>query len=391
MALLTTFAHDQTIVKSLTTFFTKVEKVDDYTVKLYTDGVYATVPYALSNTACFIVPSELLASGHDFGNNPIGSGPYKLVKWNKGENLLLTANENYYGNAPAIKNVNWKIIAEGTSRTLALESGEADFIIDVATLDINRIKDNSKFALDISNGSMFTYLLLQRAKEPFNDINFRKFLAAAINRDDVVSVAVDGYGTGLNACINVNIDGSTDENATTYNPDKAKEYLAAWGGDPASVNFELLATNDIRRRVAENIQNSLKMYGINCTVSNVESATGSSLARAGDFEAMVFAYTTDDFATYAKNLYYVSDSAAAANKWRMDGDDSLNPLLDEIFATTDTAKRKTLITEFTAKLNEKQPVVPLYCNRNLIAYDKGLSGVEVSPRGYFYVENFSWN
>ena len=387
-----TFAHDQTVVKSLTGFYTKVEAEGDYTVKLYTDGVYATVPQSLADKSCFILPSELIANGHDFSNDPIGSGPYKLVKWNKGENIVLTINENYYDkdNFPQIQNIDWKIMAEGTSRTLALEAGDVDLVISVASLDIPRLEADDRFNVSITNGSMFTYVLLNATKEPFNDLNFRKFLAAAFNREDAISIALDGYATPINSCININIRGSTDENATTYDPAKAQEYLKAWGGDPSKVDFEILVTNDVRRRIAESLQNTLKEYGINCRVSNTESATLSSLARSGEYEAAVFAYTTDDFATYAKNLYYVSDSAHAGNKFRMNGDDSLNPLVDQINSTTDPATREALIKDFTSQLNAKQPVVPVYCSQTLIAYDKSLGGLSVDSRGFFRAEKLFW-
>lgn len=384
------FAHERPAVSGLTSFYTKAEAVDTLTVKLYTDGVYATVPESLTHKCCAILPSELIAAGHDFNNEPVGCGPYKLVKWNKGENILLVANEDYYATVPAIKNINWRFIAEGTSRTLSLQAGEVDFVVSVDSLDIARLQADDSFTVSITNGSMFTYFLLNGGKEPFNDINFRKFLACAICREDVVEVALNGFGTPLVGCINVNINGSTAEGAEDYDPDKAAEYLAAWGGDPSSVNFEILVSNDVRRRIAEVIQSELLEFDVNCTITTTESATCSSLAKTGEYDAMVFAYTTNDFATYAKNLYYVSDAAHAGNKFRMSNDDSLNPVIDQINVTTDPAARTALITEFVKALNAKQPVVPIYCSQVLLAYDKDLQGVSVDSQGYFRVENFSW-
>ena len=384
------FAHEETAVKALTGFYTKVEKVDDYTVKLYTDGVFATVPKALADKACYILPSELIANGHDFGSNPIGSGPYKFVKWNKGDSIQLVANEYYYDGVPNIKNVNWRFIAEGTSRTVALESGEVDYVMDVASMDIPRLESDGRFTVSINNGSMFSYFLMNCTKEPFNDLNFRKFMAAAINREDALAVAMDGYGTPIVTCININIDGSSDKNGQGYDPEAAKKYLEAWGGDPTKIKFKMICSSDERRRFTEVIQSNLLEYGIQTDIEMAESATCSSLARSGDYDAFVFAYTTDDFATYAKNLYYVSDEAHAGNKFRMNYDDSLNAMIDEINSITNDAARAAKITEFTELLNAKQPVVPLYCSQVLTAYDKNLKGVSIDHMGYFRVEKFSW-
>lgn len=384
------FAHERPAVSGLTGFYTKAEAVDAKTVKLYTNGVYATTPASLAHKCCAVLPSELIAAGHDFNNEPVGCGPYKLVKWNKGENILFEANENYYGGAPAIKNINWRFIAEGSSRTLSLQAGEVDFVVSVDSLDIARLQADDKYNVSITNGSMFTYFLLNGGKAPFNDVNFRKFLACAINREDVIEVALNGFGTPLVGCINVNIAGTTAENAEDYDEEKAAAYIAAWGGDPESVNFEILVSNDVRRRIAEVIQGELLEYGVNCTITTTESATCSSLAKSGEYDAMIFAYTTNDFATYAKNLYYVSDEAHAGNKFRMSYDDSLNALIDEINITTDENERAVKITDFVKQLNAKQPVVPIYCSQVLLAYDKNLQGVSVDSQGYFRVEKFSW-
>ena len=64
------------------------------------------------------------------------------MEWNKGESIALEANEDYWGGAPAIKHVTWKIIPEGSSRTMALEAGEVDMIIEVESTDLSRLQDN---------------------------------------------------------------------------------------------------------------------------------------------------------------------------------------------------------------------------------------------------------
>ena len=385
-----TYAKTRPQVSQLVSFYNDVEKVDDYTIKLNTNGVYATVPDSLATTATFILPSELIAAGHDFNNNPVGSGPYKFVEWKKSEYVLLTINDNWYGEKPTIKNIKWNFIAESSSRVLALESGQVDFIVDADALDVERLQADPKYDVSISNGSMFTYFLLQGTKEPFNDVNFRKFLASAIDRNDVIAVALNGFGTPLVGCINVNIDGTTDENACAFNKEKAKEYLAAWGGDPKSVNFEVLVSNDTRRKVAENIQSQLAEYGISFSIKTTESATCSSLAKTGEYDAMIFAYTTNDFATYCKNLYYISEDSNAGNYFRMSGDDSLNAMIDVVNTTTDAAARKGYITDYVKALNERQPVVPIFCNQVLIAYDSHLKGLSVDSLGLYHVEYFSW-
>ena len=299
----TLMAAKESSIKANAAFFEKAEAVDELTVKLYTNGVYSAVPEALANKMMYIMPAKLLEAGHDFANDPIGSGPYKLVEWKKGESITMTANEHYYGGTPAIKDINWKFMAEGTTRTIALESGDVDLVISVDALDIPRLEGNPDYKMSVTNGSMYTYMALQNTLEPFQDVNFRKFLSAAIDRESVIAVALDGYGTPLTSCINVNIDGYTDEGGQPYDPEAAKQYLAAWGGDPSSVNIEIVVATDVRRRMAEVIQSNLLEYGIQSEVVMNESATVSSRAVSGDFESLIFAYTTNYFLGYANRCH----------------------------------------------------------------------------------------
>lgn len=386
------YARTAASAKAKISFTTKTEVVDDYTVKLYTNGVYGAVPQALCAKQLLIMPSELIAKGADeIAMNPIGSGPYKLVKWNKGENILLVANENYYGDAPAIPNINWKFMAEGTSRTIALEAGEVDFVISVDALDIPRLQSNDKYNVSITNGSMYTYMRLNCSKAPFNDANFRKFLAAAINRDDIVKVALDGYGTPITSCVNIAIAGNTDVNSIGTDKAKAEEYLKAWGGDPSTVSFEIVVATDVRRRMAEVIQSNLLEYGINTEVKMTESATTSTIVANGEYDCVLFAYTTDDFMAFAKQLYYTGPGCTDAVKWMMGDATWQNPMIDEIAQELDSAKQLELISKFNEQLNLEEPNVPIYCSQVILGYDKNLNGVKVNPMGFFRVEEFSWN
>ena len=118
-----------------------IEVVDDYTVKITTDGPQSGLLSDLTHHGNFILPADLIESGHDFNSEPIGTGPYKLVAWNRGESLEFEAFEDYFGGAAPIKHVTWRIIPEGSSRTMALEAGEVDLIIEVETADMTRLAD----------------------------------------------------------------------------------------------------------------------------------------------------------------------------------------------------------------------------------------------------------
>ena len=92
-----------------------ITKVDDLTVEIKTDGPDAMLLSNLCHHGNAIVPKSLIDSGHDFNTDPVGTGPYKLVEWKRGDSLTFEAFEDYFKGPAKIKNMTWKIIPEGSS------------------------------------------------------------------------------------------------------------------------------------------------------------------------------------------------------------------------------------------------------------------------------------
>ena len=143
-------ARDHTIVKNNFSWLESVDVVDDYTVVINTIGAYSPVLNALCSPLCGIMPKHLMeANENAMAEFPIGTGPYKFVEWKRGDQLEFTAFEDYYLGAPKIKNVIWKIIPEGSSRTIALEAGEVDMLVEVENMDVERMQRNPELTTSL--------------------------------------------------------------------------------------------------------------------------------------------------------------------------------------------------------------------------------------------------
>ena len=137
-----------------------IEVVDELTFKITTEGPDAMLLSNLSHHGNAIVPKALIDSNHDFNTDPVGAGPYKFVNWNRGDSVEFEAFEDYFLGAPSIKHMTWKIIPEGSSRTIALEAGEVDFIIEVEAMDGDRLKENSNVEVIEYNDTSESWLML---------------------------------------------------------------------------------------------------------------------------------------------------------------------------------------------------------------------------------------
>ena len=365
-----------------------VEAVDDYTVKMTTDGPSATLLYDLCHHGNSIVPKELLDSGNDFNENPIGSGPYKFVSWKRGDSIQFEAFEDFYEGAPSIKNMTWKIIPEGSSRTIALEAGEVDFIVEVESMDADRLKENSDITVLQYNDTSHNWLMLNNEAPGLDNQDVRHAINSAIDKESVVTVAYNGMATASWTMTPSNFPGTTEENADTYDVEKAKEYLDASGVDPSSVTFSIITSDDTKKRAAEVIQANLKEIGIECTIESMDLATYLSTTAEGDYTAAIGGYTSSNLLSYVVGVYH-SSSINASNKTRLN-DPEVDALIDQAKTTLDEEERVAILEQLSAKLNEICSQVPLYQPLTLRAYNADLKGVEVSDSGTLYFEDVYW-
>ena len=119
----------------------KVEVVDDYTIKIITKEPFGPLLHHLAHTASSILNEKAVTeAGDDYGQHPVGTGPYAFVKWDSGDKIVLKANKDYFLGAPKVENVIFRNITEGTNRTISLETGEVDIAYDIEPIDKNQVK-----------------------------------------------------------------------------------------------------------------------------------------------------------------------------------------------------------------------------------------------------------
>lgn len=149
-----------------------------------------------------IVPEH--AYGEDYGTNPVGSGPYRFVEWKPQEQLLFTANEDYYGIVPAIKNVTVVFMSEDAALA-AVQAGEVDVAYSTATLGTAEVAGYHIEAITSADNRGFTLPVLpnegkttQSGAPVGNDVTcnheIRQAIAYGINRQQIADIVLNGFG-----------------------------------------------------------------------------------------------------------------------------------------------------------------------------------------------------
>ena len=341
-----------------------IDVVDDYTFTLHTDGPYALLITNLASHGNAILPKSLIDQGHDFGEEPIGSGPYKLVEWNRGDSLVFEANEDYFNGAPAIKSMTWP---EGSGRTIALEAGEVDVVIEVESMDYERLKETEGITVAEYDSTSIIWLYLNNEVPGLDNQNVRHAINSAINKESVVEVALNGLGTPAIGQLPSNLAGYSEENADAYDAERAREFLTASGVDPSTLSFPIITSNDTRRRAGEVIQANLQEIGINVELESMDLATYLSATSEGDYTAAIGGWTSNVLLDCLIGVYH-SSGINASNKTRI-SDPELDALIDEAGVTLDEEERNAILEQACARANELCPAAPLFLETGLRSYN----------------------
>ena len=366
------------------------EVVDRYVLTIYTGEPNATLFADLAIHGNFIMPKSLIDSGHDFTAVPIGSGPYIFEEWRSGDFLQFTAFDYYFDTerAPLIRDVTWRIIPEGASRTIALEVGEADFILEVAAPDIPRMQDNPNIEVVTGMSTLHSHLLLNHDNPMFANIAVRRALDMAIDKDAVVIAGLDGFGVPIYNQSPVVFPGVSSEGENSFDPEGARAVLAEAGVDPSTITFDIIASNDSRRRMAEVMQANLADIGVSAQIVSMDLATFMAVTTDGNYETAIASWTTASLLTYMVAMLH-ADSIGGGNRNRVNHPE-LSALIDRTVATVDAGERLALIGEVTRVANEYTVMVPLFQGMVIRAFNSNLAVPEVCGAGALNINMMYW-
>ncbi len=367
----------------------KCYEEDEYTVVLTTPEPSAALLYDLCGHGNAIVPKALLDAGNDFNSNPIGTGPYKFVEWKISESVSFTRFDDYFLGAAPIKNVIYKIIPEGSARTIALQAHEIDYAVSVDTNDADLVLSDKSLQTVFLDGISHSWLTINNTVTPFDNQLVRKAMNAAINKEDVVTVAFNGYAIAAPGQTPYGMLGFDSTGYDTYDPEKAKKYAADSGVDLSKVTFEVICSDDTKRRAGQVVQDCLNSnLGMTVELVSMDLATYLSETAAGHFQGFIGGYSSDNMMSFLKGVYH-SSNIGASNKTRTN-DKHLDELIEKACATVDNAEREVVLKETSRYLNDLCCQIPLWQPKTFVAANKNLANVTLRGDGRYFIEKWAW-
>lgn len=262
-------------LRTYISFVQSVTALDEYTVELKLKYPHAPALARLTAPVNSMVsPAAVEKYGPDFGTQPVGTGPFKFVKWDRDDYILLERNEDYWDEGPYVDELMIRVVPEDGARVLALESGEADVIVRVPPMDVPRLQGEG-YKIVVAPSTRVIYIGINNQYKMLTDSRVRQALNYAINKEAIVQILLQGYGRVLDSPLTPEYFAYTATGPYPYDPEKAKQLLAE-AGYPKGFKVTLFTPHGrylMDYRIAQAIQGYLAKVGVAVEVREMEWAT----------------------------------------------------------------------------------------------------------------------
>jgi len=369
-----------------------IQAIDEFTVEFTLCAPDPAFPSKAAFTSFGIFPTEVIEAtgggGPALFENPVGTGPYMLEDWDKGNQIVLTRNDGYWG-TPAVEGtlvIRWN--SEASTRLLELQTGEADGIDNVGPTDFDIVRGDANLELLERAGANVFYLGINNTVEPFNDVRVRQALAYGIDKQSIIDNFYPNGSQVAGQFMPPGIFGYTSEvEGYSYDPEMARALLeeaAADLGFTLPIETTLSFRNVVRGylpdpvTVSVDLQAQLAEIGINVEVVEMESGAFLDAADAGELSLHMLGWGMDypDATNFLDYHFGVGSSAQFGDKF-----EEITTPLSAAAALADADARYELYIEANTAIRDLVPMVPIAHGGSAVAYRAELNNTHVSPLG----------
>ncbi len=317
-------------IKPILDGVTEVDVIDDYTVEFKTSRPLGPLPNNLAVLG--IAPAKLIGNA-DYHSHPVGTGPFKFESFKPGQELVLTANTDYWKGTPGVEKLVFVDIPEPTTRVTALETGEIDLTWTFPSSSYDRLVKNPNLTVETVPAFISYELLFNWDVPPLNDVRVREAMAISVNSDALFKSLLGPLSAPSIGPLPSTVFGAADVGAWKYDPERAKQLLKEAGVAPGDIKLQLLGRSQKNENdVGLAMISDWAKIGIQVEPRYLELATWAKAYVAKDFDlALVTRPTNTGDADWTLGRLYLSSAnrVPCANKeldsYIMEGQASADP------------------------------------------------------------------
>jgi len=350
----------------------KVEATDDRTVAI-------TISEPSNEFISYMTTAILPADYDQQDTAPVGTGPFKFVSRAAQDNIVLEKFDEYWGTPAYLDKVTYKIIENADSLMMSLQSGAIDICSHLTSTQVAQLGDD--FNVEEGTMNLVQAMYLNNAEKPFDDVRVRQALSYAIDKQGVIDMAFDGYGSPIGSSMYPAFGKYFVEelsNYYTHDVEKAKSLLAE-AGYPDGFEMTITVPSNYQPHIdtAQVLVEQLKEVGVTAKIELVEWGTWLSDVYAGrQFQSTVVGVDASNMTARALLERFTS---TAGNNFINYKNGDYDALFAQAQSSYDDAEQTALYKQMEENLTANAANVYIQDLADLVAVRKGLEGINFYP------------
>ncbi len=369
-----------------------IKKKDDFTVEFNLTKPNAPFLSTLGMQSFAIVsPAALMKHKKEFARNPVGTGPFKLLRWEKNQKIVMRAFDKHWNGEPYLKTLIFRAIKDNNTRLQEMMAGNIHVMDNPDSHHISTLKKRLKDKVVFKEMAGFNvgYLALNMEKKPFNDVRVRRAISHAINKKSIIDSVYAGYAVAAKNPMPPTLWGYNNKVPEyEYNPKKAKKLLKEAGLTKgfATTIWAMPVPRPYMpdgRKVAEAIQADLAVVGIKAKIVSYDWGTYLHKTKYGEHDMALLGWTGDigDPDNFLYVLLDKDNASKPAQNISFYKSDALHKLLVAAQVETDVKKRIDLYKKAQMIIHEDAPMVPIAHSTVVLPMRKSVTNFTMDPTG----------
>ncbi len=364
---------------------------DPHTVVFNLKEDWAPFLAAVSTHAACITPAATFKKmgASAFGEKPIGSGPFIMQEWHKGDHILMVRNPHFWDpSRPYLDQVILSVIADDNVRMLKLQSGEIDIGSDVPFGQISRLSHAPGMTVQLATYDRIDWFQFNVKNPKFSDYQVRQAINYAVDKQAIIQAVLFGYGAVPTSFLPRMMDADTADKPYPFDLAKAKSLMAASNmPDGFSVTCTTVSGDTVGNQVAQIIQQMLLPLKIKMAITPLETNTQYNQLATGKYE-MAWGYMTSDIIDPCELIAYAGAGDEGSDAvWTFYNNEKVNTLAKQGLAELDPAKRAAIYLEMQRIIWHDAPFVWLYWTPARSGVRSNVNGFQVLPTGNYWLED----
>ena len=368
-----------------------METPDDYTLVCKLGQPWGPFLEAVSVHGTCVVPEAYFnkVGAKAFGDKPIGSGPFQLVEWAKGDRIVMRPNPHFWDpSRPYLDEVQLLVLADDNIRMLKVQTGEIDIASDVPFNQIDKLAMAPNLTMELDTYDRIDWIQFNEKVDKFKDVKVRQAINWAVDKEGIIKSVLFGHGEVPTTFLPKMHDADTQTAPYGYDVAKAKQLMSE-SKFPQGFKSKLtvVSGDTIGSQVAVIVKAQLAVIGIDVDILQLENATQYGQLAQGDYE-MAEGYMTSDIIDPSELTAYAGagDEGTYA-VWTFYNNLDVNKLAARANAESDPTKRAQLLLKMQQQIHEDAPFLWLYWSPARTAVSKNVHGFKVLTTGNYWLED----